>query len=125
MHVMVLSDAMRIGCTAIALMQISAYSTHKNIAIRKIMEAMCTVYAKNRDSVSTRLKQHMTQMITEYMLVCERKAHIVCKEHFILLNLKGGFEMQHSFLYFFWWYTFLNFVRKFLAHLPVYGVRIS
>ena len=46
---------------AVALRQISAYSTHKNLAVRKIMEAMRTVYAKKRDSVSTRLKQNMTQ----------------------------------------------------------------
>ena len=33
--------------------------THKNLAARKIIEAMRTAYAKKWDSVSTRLKQHM------------------------------------------------------------------
>ena len=86
---------------AVALTQISAYSTHKNLAVRKIMEAMRTAYAKKkRESVSKRLKQNMTQTITERTRVCERKARIVC-EDFISLNLKGAFEMRHSFLYFF------------------------
>ena len=60
---------------AVALTQISAYITHKNLAVRKIMEAMRTAYAKKkRDLVSTRLKQNMTQTITEHTRVCERKA---------------------------------------------------
>ena len=61
---------------------------------------MWTAYA-NRDSVSTRLKQNVTQTITKHTRVCERKAHIVCEERYISLNLKGAFEMRHSFLYFF------------------------
>ena len=36
-----------------ALTQISAYSPHKNLAVRKIMEALRTVCAERRDSVST------------------------------------------------------------------------
>ena len=50
---------------AVALTQISAYSTHKNLAVRKIMEAMRTAYARKRASVSTRLKQHKRQAIAE------------------------------------------------------------
>ena len=38
-------------CTAVALMQISAYSTHKNLAVRKIMEATTDVYLIERFSV--------------------------------------------------------------------------
>ena len=34
----------------IALAQISAYIARKNLAVRKIMEAMRTAYAKKRDS---------------------------------------------------------------------------
>ena len=49
---------------AAALTQITAYITHKNLAVRKIMQMMRIVYAKKRDSVSTRLKQNMTQTIT-------------------------------------------------------------
>ena len=52
----------------VALTQISANITHKNVAVRKIMEVMRITYAKKkkkeeRDSVSTRLKQNMTQTI--------------------------------------------------------------
>ena len=43
---------------AVALTQIYAYSAHRNLAVRKIMEAMRTAYAKKRDLVSTRLKLH-------------------------------------------------------------------
>ena len=32
---------------AVALTQISAYSTHKNLTVRKIMEVMRTAYAKS------------------------------------------------------------------------------
>ena len=48
----------------VALTQISAYIPHKNLAVRKIKEAM-PVRKKKRDSVSTRLKQNMKQTITE------------------------------------------------------------
>ena len=37
-------------------MHISAYITHKNLAVRKIMEAMRTAYTEKRDSTSTRRK---------------------------------------------------------------------
>ena len=47
--------------TAVALTQISAHITNKNLAARYIMEAMGTAYAKKRDSVSTRLKQNLAQ----------------------------------------------------------------
>ena len=63
--------------------------------------------------------QNTTQAITEHTRVCEMK---VCEEHFISLNLKGAFEMRHSFLYFFSW------VRIFCTHISrplAYGVRIS
>ena len=43
----------------------------------------------------------MTKTITEHTRVCQRKARIVCEEHFISLNLKGALEMRHSVLYFF------------------------
>ena len=89
------------GLTAVALTQISAYSTHKNLTVRKIMEVLRTAYAKIRDSVSTRLKLHTRLTIMEHMRVRERKARIVCEEHYISLNLKGAFEMRQSFLYFF------------------------
>ena len=90
------------------LMQISAYIMQKDLAVRKIMEAMHTVYAEKRDSVSTH----------EYF---ERKARIVC-EHFISLNclinlvlkvlLKCAIRLSTSSR----WCAF-PFVRKFLVHL--------
>ena len=112
--------------SADALTQSSVYSTHKNLAVRKIMQAYAKkkLYTKSwkrtqkkkRDSVSKRPKQNMTQTITEHTRVCEKKARIVC-EHFISLNLKGAFEMRRSFLYFFFAGThFRIFVRKFLVH---------
>ena len=42
--------------SGVALTQISAYSTHKNLAVRKIMEAMRTAYAKSGIQSRTRLK---------------------------------------------------------------------
>ena len=52
--------------TAVALTQVSACSMHKNLAVRKIMEVMRTARVrKKQDSVSTRLKLHMRQTITE------------------------------------------------------------
>ena len=82
------------------------YITHKNLTVRKIMEAMRTTYAKKQDSVSTRLKQNKTQTITEHTRVCEREAHIVCERFYFAksfdeLSGKGAFEMRHLFLYFF------------------------
>ena len=48
------------------LMQISAYITHKNVAVYKIIEAMRIAYAKIRDLVSKHLKQNVAQMIPEH-----------------------------------------------------------
>ena len=85
---------------------------------------------KKRDSVSTRLKQNMTQTITKHTRVCKRKARIVCGEHFISLNrlmnvvvkvlLKCGIRSSTSFR----WYTFPNF-RTQISHPLPYGVRTS
>ena len=62
----------------VALMQISEYGTHKNRAEHKIMEVMCTVYAKKWDSVSTHAKKNMTRMIMEHTRrVCKEK-HVHC-----------------------------------------------
>ena len=36
-----------VGFAAVALTQISAYSTHKNLAVRKIMEVMRTACVKS------------------------------------------------------------------------------
>ena len=85
--------------SAVALTQIPAYITHKNLAVRKIMEAMSTAYAKKRDSVSTRLKQNVTQTITERKRASFAK-NIYFAESFDELSGKGAFEMRHSFLYF-------------------------
>ena len=59
----------------------------------------------------------MTKMITEHTRVFERKARIVCEEHFISLNPKGAFGMRHYFLYFFSLVRIRIFVRKFCVHL--------
>ena len=103
------------------LTQISACVTHKNLAVRIITEAMLTVYVKNGTTCrSTHLKQNMTQTITEHTRVCERKACIVCKVHFILLNHFDGAFVSVSFR----WCAFLNFCTHISRPLG-YGVRIS
>ena len=89
--------------SAVALTQIPA----KNLALCKIMEAMHILYAKKWDSVSTYLKENMMQMIMEHMQVCEREAHIICKNmlfRWIIWRTqwyKGALKMRHSLLYLF------------------------
>ena len=50
----------KIGGTVyrVMVMQISSYISHKNLAVRKIIEVMHTAYAKKWDSVPTCLKLH-------------------------------------------------------------------
>ena len=130
-----LSMSHTVRLAAVALTQFSAYITHKHLAARKIIEAMCTAYEQNtkiRDSVSTLLKQNMTQMITEHTRVCGRKARIVCEENFISLNRLMNsvvkvlcIQMRHSFLYFFSLvYAFPNCCTQ-ISRPLAYGVRIS
>ena len=92
---------------AVALTQISAYSTHKNVyAVRTIMEAIRTAYAQNRTwfpHVSNYTWGKRSRKAREY---CERKARIVCEELIYFAESfdepgdKGALEMRHSFLYF-------------------------
>ena len=132
------------GYTVVALTQISAYSTHKNPAVRKIMKAMRTAYAKkdNNDNkkqtglgLNTSQTKHDANDHGTYASMWKESAHRLRTEHFILLNLKCAFELRHY--YSFCWYakkkrisastplsTFLlvdthsrKFVRKFLVHL--------
>ena len=83
----------------VALTQISAFTTHKNLAVRKIMEAMHTL---------------------EYF---ERKARIICEQHLISLNrlmnpvVKELFKCVIRFPIPFRWYAFLNFCTQVLIHL--------
>ena len=83
----------------------SAYITHTNLAVRKIMEAMRTGYVrKKRYSVSTRLKLHMRQMITEGTRVLwKESAHRLRATFQYFAESFGGkcaLEMRHPFLYF-------------------------
>ena len=63
--------------TAVAVTQISAYITHKNLAVCKIMEAMHTAYAIKQEPqsqhVSSKTWHKWYWNIHEY----ERKAHMV------------------------------------------------
>ena len=118
--------------TAVAFTQISAYVTHKNLAVRKIMEAMRTAYAKN----GTRSQHFSNKTIdandhgTYSTRVCERKSRIVGEEHFIWLNrlmnlvvkvlLTSGIRFSISFR----WYAYLNFCTQ-ISRPLAYGVRIS
>ena len=93
---------------AVALTQISAKSTHKNLALRKIMEAMRTAYAKKWDSVSTLLKIHMRQTITEATRVLwKESAH----------RLRRTFFFAQSFPLLPFVGTHFRSVRKLFVHL--------
>ena len=110
--------------------------THKNPAVRKIMEAMRTASAKNRtrsQHVSNKTWRRRSQNIRE----CERKVCIVCEERFIRwifdeLSAKGAFRFSISFR----WFAFPNFctqISRSVAYTVyanfslgcVHGVRIS
>ena len=58
----------------VALTQISAYSTHKTLAVRKIMEVMRAAYAK-----SGIRSPHASEGA---QVLCEREARIVCEQLF-------------------------------------------
>ena len=72
----------------------------------------------------------MTKAITEHTRVCEMKARIVCKEHFISLNrsmnlvLKVLLKCAIGFSICFRWYAFPNFCTQ-ISRPLAYGVRIS
>ena len=86
---------------AVALTQISAYSTQNNLAVLKVMEAMHIAYAKKNTGLAG-LSMSWTKHATEHTRkIHGRKARIVCEEHFISLNMKGAFQMRYSFLYLF------------------------
>ena len=71
--------------SGVGLTQISAYITHKNRAVHKIMEAMHTAYAKvgaQSQHVSNCTWGKRSGNVREYR---ERKARIVC-EHFLSQN---------------------------------------
>ena len=85
---------------------ISAYtcSTHTNLAVRKIMDVMRAPYAKScilSQHVSNYTWDKRSRKAREY---CERKACIVCEQHFIIslnrLMVIKMLEMRHWFLYF-------------------------
>ena len=103
------------------LTHISVYTAHKNLAVRKLMEVIVTVYTKSGFSLTTSqtARGRRSQKADKYR---ERKAHIVCEQHFsISLNRlmvvnKGAFEMRHLFLYFVGTYFRIS-VCKCLIHL--------
>ena len=68
--------------------QMSAYSTHTNLAVHKSMKVMRTAYAKSgvqSQHILNYTRQTIMEGMPEY---CERKASIVSKQHFSnLLNL--------------------------------------
>ena len=99
---------------AVVLTQISAYIMHKNLAVRKIMEVMRTVYAKNgtwSQHVSNKTwRKRSRNIICEYV---KGKCTIISLNRLMNLVLSdtGAFEMHHSFIYFF------SLVCKFLVDL--------
>ena len=95
-----LSDVLSGIESAVALTQISAHSMHKSLAVRKIMEAVCTVYTQIR-TWFRRLELDMRQTITECTQVLWKEGRASFAEAFDEPCGKGAFEMCHSFLYFF------------------------
>ena len=78
--------------------------THKNLDERKITESDAyNVRKKERNSVSTRLKQNMTHTIMGHTPVRERKARTVMKNTLFRWTIwgKSAFEMRQSLLYYF------------------------
>ena len=61
---------------AVALTQISVYSTHTNLAVRKIMEAMRTAKRKKKNGTRSQhvSNKNMAQTITEHRRVCGKRA---------------------------------------------------
>ena len=113
--------------TPVALTQISVYSTHKNLAVTKIIEATRTAYAK-LDSVCTRCKLHMRKTITECTRILWKECAHRLRTFYFAESFdepvgKGAFEMRHSFLYFVW-YPFPNFCTR-ISRPLAYSVRIS
>ena len=103
-------------------MQISVYSMHENLAVPKIMEVMRTEYTKSGIQ-SQHTSNYTRQTMTEGTQVrCERKACIVCEEHFSVslnrLMLVKVVLVCYSFLYFVRMH-FQILVCKFLVHLRV------
>ena len=71
---------------AVALTHISAYSTHKNLAVYKIMEAMRTAYAKSgiqSQHVSNYTWGKQSRKARKYR---EMEARVVCEHFNISLN---------------------------------------
>ena len=96
-------------------------STHTNLALRKIMEEMRTVYTRSgMHAVSTRLKLHMRQTMMEgRRALWKEHVHRLLTFQYFTESCDGGkgaFEMRQSFLYFVGTH-FRIFVRKFLVHL--------
>ena len=99
----------------VALTHISAHNTHKNLAVRKTLSDAYSV-CKKRDEVSTRLKLHMRQMITEGTRVLwKESAHrLRTTFQYFAESFDGGegaCEKRHSFLCFVGTH-FRIFVRK-------------
>ena len=67
--------------TGVMLMQISVYIVHKNLAVRKIMEVMCTASANVGLNLNTsQTTQEENNQGRHASTYCERKAHIICKQ---------------------------------------------
>ena len=84
-------------------MQISAYITHKNLAVCNIMEAMRTVYAQSGTWSQHASNYAWGKWSRKARKYCERKARLVLWTTFYIaesLDEPGGNEMHHSYMYF-------------------------
>ena len=71
--------------TVVALMQISAYGTHKNLAVRKITVVMSTAYAKN-GTQSQHVSKHETNYHRTYMNMRMESAHHLQRPFYFVLD---------------------------------------
>ena len=113
--------------TAVALTHISAYSAHKNLGARKIMEAMRTANGTRSLHVSNKTWRKRSRNLREYV---KRKRALLVKNiifrwiiwwtYWVKVLFMCGIRFSISFH----WYAFLNFCTQ-VSHPLAYGVRIS
>ena len=107
--------------TGVALTQISAYSTHENRAVRRIME-------EKQNSVSTRLKLHEVNDRGRHASIVKGKrasfANISVFCSIVWLLVKVLLECPIRFSTSNRWYAFPNFCTQ-ISRPHAYGVHIS
>ena len=95
----------------------SAYNTHKDLAVHKIMEMMRTAYAQNGT--------HRSQQVSNYAWgKRSRKVHFISLNRLMNPVIKALLKCFIRFSISFHWYAFPHFCTQFSRPLA-YDVRIS